>query len=148
MKKLIVLIITTLLFSCQPSLQHSLGGVDDSSNIELVEVVNSLKEYRVNLVKKAPKEKNDFGQKLKGVLPARYTLDDKDMFIYIFGSEENRKEGEAEFSQKTSDMKLVSYDTYTKRNVLIYYVHEEEMNSLHTSHKTDIQVALDSIEEG
>lgn len=148
MRKLSVLFITFLLVSCQPSIKHSLGGVHDSSNINLLEVVNSLKDHGVDLVEEAPEEKNEFGQKLKGIIPTRYTLDDKNIFIFIFTSADERKEGEAEFVAKTSDKKLVSYHSFTNRNVLIFYVHEEDTQSKTIHYKDTIRKSLTSIMEG
>ena len=45
-------------------------------------------------------------------------------------------------------MELVSATTFEKKNILIFYVHEQDMNSDSVPFEKEIQEALDGISEG
>ncbi len=88
------------------------------------------------------------GSKLKNVKPGTYELSEKLFFIYEFATKNDRKKGAKEFAEKTATMDLVSFSMFEKRNILIFYVHEQDLNSNSVPFETEIQGALDSIIEG
>ncbi len=53
-----------------------------------------------------------------------------------------------EFATKTASMNLISYKSFIKRNILIFYVHGEDLNSNQVPFEKEIQEALDSLIEG
>ena len=89
-----------------------------------------------------------FTSKLKGVKPQVYELNEKLFVIYEFDTPEEREKGEKEFATKTASMNVVSYKSFIKRNILIFYVHGEDLNSNQVPFEKEIQEALDSLIEG
>ncbi|QCJ45432.1 hypothetical protein FAY30_26155 (plasmid) [Bacillus sp. S3] len=142
MRKIFILCLLLFLVSCQ-SVQ-----VNDSSHITEEEVVRALQEKGVKLVEAEFPRENIFGSKLKSVKPGTYELSGKPFSVYEFASENDRKNGAKEFAEKTAVMNLVSFSRFEKRNILIFYVHEQDLNSDSVLFETEIQGALDSIIEG
>lgn len=85
-----------------------------------------------------------FGMKLNGVKPKSYTLNAKPLFIYIYiyDSVDERKKGFEDFRDKTASSNVVSFKLYEVENVLLFYVHGQDL-STELEVDTDIQVALD-----
>ncbi|MCG7344926.1 hypothetical protein MHZ92_12330 [Sporosarcina sp. ACRSL] len=90
---------------------------------------------------------NVYGSKLININPKTYQLNEKPFFIYEFATEIDREKGTSEFAKKTATMELVSASTFEKRNILIFYVHDQ-VNSDSVPFEKEIQGALDSISEG
>ena len=141
LRKIISLCLLLLLVSCQ-SVQ-----VNDSSRITEEEVVKALQENGVSLVE-AEFLKNVFGSKLRNVQPRVYELNEKPFFIFEFETEIERENGTKEFAEKTGAMELVSSSTFEKRNILIFYVHEQDINPDLVPFEKEIQEALEDISEG
>lgn len=141
LRKIFSLCLLLFLVSCQ-SVQ-----VNDSSHITEEEVVKALQGNGVNLVE-AEFPQNIFGSKLRNMKPRTYELSEKPFFIFEFETEIEREKGIKEFAENTAAMELVSASTFEKRNILIFYVHEQDTNSDNVPFKKEIQVALDGISEG
>ena len=141
LRKVFSLCLLLLLVSCQ-SVQ-----VDDSSHITEEEVVNALQENGVNLVE-AEFPQNVFGSNLRDVKPRTYELSEIPFFIFEFETENEREKGTKEFAEKTAAMELVSVSTIVKRNILIFYVHEQDIDSDSVPFEKEIREALDGISEG
>jgi len=122
--------------------------VYDSSHISEAEVVEALQNYNIDLTEGTFVEEEIFVSKLNGVKPGEYELNEKLIVIYEFDTSEEREKGEKEFATKTASMNLVSYKSFIKRNILIFYVHGEDLNSNQVPFEKEIQEALDSLIEG
>ncbi|QUW23009.1 hypothetical protein JSQ81_05410 [Sporosarcina sp. Marseille-Q4063] len=141
LRRIFSLCLLLLLVSCQ-SVQ-----VNDSSHITEVEVVTALQKNGVNLVE-AEFPQSVFGSKLRNVKPRAYELSEKPFFIFEFETEIEREKGIEEFVENTATMELVSASTFEKRNILIFYVHELDINSDSVPFEKEIRKALDDISEG
>ncbi|MCL1696726.1 hypothetical protein [Lysinibacillus sp. BPa_S21] len=142
MRKIVSLCLLLFLVSCQ-SVQ-----VNDSSHITEEEVVRVLQENGVKLVGAESSRENIFGSKLKDVNPGAYKLSEKQLFIYEFATVNDREKGTKEFAEKTATMNLVSFSMFKKRNILIFYLHGQNLNSESIPFEKEIKGALDSISEG
>ena len=121
--------------------------VDNSAHITKEDIVSALKEHDVELEKvKRPKD-NIYASKLNGKYPAAYELDGKDFLIYEFQSSDDVTKALKEFNKKTETMDLVSSKTYEKRNILIFYVHAQDLSKPIPYHQA-IEQALASLIEG
>lgn len=141
MKKIFNLCLLLFLAACQPV------QVNDSSHITEEEVVTALQDDGVNLVE-AEFKQNVFGSKLGDVKPGTYEVSGKPFFIFEFKTENDLAKGKKEFDKKTATMELVSPSTFKKRNILIFYLHEQDVNSDSVPFEKEIQEALDGIIEG
>lgn len=141
MKMIFSVCLLLLLAACQPV------QVNDSSHITEEEVVTALQDNGVNLIE-AEFKKNIFGSKLGDVKPGIYEVNGKPFFIFEFTSDNDLDKGKKEFAKKTETMDLVSASTFEKRNILIFYVHELDVNSNSVAFIKEIQEALDDIIEG
>jgi len=141
MKKIFSLCLLLFLAACQPV------QVNDSSHITEEEAVTALQDNGVTLVE-AEFKKNVFGSKLRGVVPGTYEVSGKPFFIFEFKTENDLVKGKKEFDKKTATMDLVSASMFEKRNILIFYVHEQDVNSNSVPFEKEIQEALDNIIEG
>ncbi len=122
--------------------------VTDSSHITEAEVVEAFQENNVKLVEvKAPQD-GIFGSKLKGVKPRAYELNSKFIFIYEFATADDPENGKKAFAEKTASRNVVSYSMFEKRNILIFYVHGEDLNSTSVPFEKEIKEALNSLVEG
>ena len=139
---ILLFFILTLMTACSTDQNLS---VNDSAHIKEEEVVNALKEKGVELIKTNSTQNSIFSTKLKGVKPGSYTLNEKPFFIYEFKTEEAREKGIKAFQEKTATMDLVSSSMFVKRNILIFYVHEQDGN---IPFEKEIQEGLDSLIEG
>jgi len=117
-----------------------------SAHITKEEVVGVLQDYQVELLEANIPRGKPFGTKLNRVKPSEYELSGKTFYIYEFETEEDLKKGKSDFGEKTADMKLVSYETFENRNILIFYVHG--INSGEIPFEKEIGEALASIIEG
>ncbi|WP_042458927.1 hypothetical protein [Neobacillus dielmonensis] len=131
-----------LLVSCQSE------QVNDSSHIEVEDVVKVLKENKVDLIETTFSHSNSFGSELNKAEPEAYQLSGKRFYIYEFENEQAREKGLEEFTEKTATMNLVSYSLFEKRNVLIFYIHEQDVDSENIPFEQEIQVGLNSLIEG
>jgi hypothetical protein len=131
-----------LLASCQ-SVQ-----INDSSHIMEKDVVKVLEENGVRLVEAESSTVSIFGSKLKNVHPGSYTLDEKPFFIFEFENEKDLEKGLSEFEEKTATMDLVSSSMFRKRNILIFFVHGQDVSSMTIPFAKEIQEGLDSLMEG
>ncbi|QGM30491.1 hypothetical protein GI482_08935 [Bacillus sp. N3536] len=116
----------------------------DPKVITLKDVIGSLENQHLTL--EEPKERNGniFGNKLNGVKPNIYLLDNKPFLIYIYPSEEDRKKGLKEFKKETESMNVVSYNLYEFHNGLIFYVYQTDLNE---SIEEGLQKALSDLEK-
>ena len=142
MKKAIILCMLLFLTGCVQT------EVNNSSYISEVELVEALQNRNIELTEGTSLEDDIFTSKLNGVKPEIYELNKKWIVIYEFDTPEEREKGEKEFANKTATMNLVSYETFIKRNILIFYIHGENLNSKQIPFEKKIQEALDSLVEG
>lgn len=142
LKKILGLCFLLFLAACQ-SVQ-----VSDSAHITEEEVVSALQKNGVHLVEEEPPQENVFGSNLKNVHPGAYELEGKLFFVYAFATENELEKGIEEFDGKTATMELVSSSMFIKRNILIFYVHEQDSNSDGAPFENEIQQALDGMIEG
>ncbi|AYA75971.1 hypothetical protein DOE78_11270 [Bacillus sp. Y1] len=138
--KILNLCFLLLLVSCQ--------SVSDSSHITEGDVVKVLQESGIVLVEADFSQANVFGTELRNVIPRTYLLNEKPFFIYEFENESDLEKGIREFAKKTATAELVSSSMFEKRNILIFYVHEQDFDSKIIPFENEIQGALDSISEG
>ena len=117
--------------------------VNDSSHISTVEVVDALHNHNV-LIEGTFLEDDIFTSKLNDVEPKVYEINKKWMIIYEYDTPEKREKGEKEFADKTATMSFIPYNIFTKRNILIFYIHGEDQIPF----EKEIQEALDSLIEG
>ncbi|MFL0582115.1 hypothetical protein ACH0B6_06040 [Solibacillus silvestris] len=142
MKQAIILCMLLFLTGCVQT------EVNKSSYISEVELVEALQNRNIELTEGTFLEDDIFTSKLNGVKPEIYELNRKWIVIYEFDTAEEREKGEKEFANKTATMNLVSYETFIKRNILIFYIHGENLNSKQIPFEKEIQEALDSLVEG
>lgn len=142
MNRILCLCFLFVLVACQPD------QVNDSSHIKEEDVLKVLKEKGVELKETAFSQNNTFGSELNNVKPSSYSISGKAIYIYEFKTEEACEKGVKEFNKKTESMDLVSYSTFVKRNALIFYVHEQELNSDIIPLEKEIQEGLNSLIEG
>lgn len=104
---------------------------DDPNAITLDEVLSSFEEQQLSLKEiKVNKDDNIFGMKLSRVTPSFYELDEKEVLVYIYHSNNEREKGLEDWREKTASMDTVSYKVYEVNNVLLFYVYEtENLNS-------------------
>ncbi|SHR50426.1 Uncharacterised protein [Mycobacteroides abscessus subsp. abscessus] len=140
LRKILSLYFLLLLVSCQ--------SVSDSSHISEEDVVKTLQENGIQLVEADIPHGNSFGTDLRNVTPGSYLLREKPIFIYEFENEKDIEKGIREFAKKTETMELVSSSIFEKRNILIFYVHEQDFDSEIIPFEKEIQDALDRISEG
>ena len=120
----------------------------NSSHIAEPEVVEAFQENSVKLEAVKSPQDDIFASELNGVKPGIYELNTKFIFIYEFDTPDDRENGEKAFAEKTASMNLVSYSMFENRNILIFYVHGEDVNSDSVPFETEIQKVLDSFIEG
>lgn len=140
LRKILSLCLLLLLVSCQT--------VSDSSYITEEEVVKVIQENGIQLVKADFPRGNAFGSELRNVTPGRYLLNEKSFFIYEFENEKEIEKAISEFAKKTETMELVSSSMFEKRNILIFYVHEQDFDSELIPFEKEIQGTLGRISEG
>jgi hypothetical protein len=141
LKKVISLCLLLFLAACQPV------HVNDSSHITKEEVVIAMQDNGINLVE-AEFSKSVYGSKLRNVKPIAYEVGGKPFFIFEFKTENDLDKGLKEFAKKTETMDLVSASKFEKRNILIFYVHGQDINSDSVPFEKEILEALDGISEG
>ncbi len=141
MRKILSLCLLLFLVACQSVQIH------DSSHITEKEVVKALRDNGVNLAK-AKFPRSVYGSKLGNVQPRTYEVGEKPFFIFEFKTENDREKGKKEFAKKTATMDLVSTSRFEKRNILIFYVHRQDLNLDNVPFEKVIQGALDGISEG
>lgn len=122
--------------------------MNDSSHISEAKVVETFHENNVKLAEAKSQYEDIFASKINGVKPGLYELNKKYIYIYEFDTPDNRESGKKAFVEKTASMNLVSYSSFEKRNILIFYVHGEDVNSDSVPFENEIQEALDSLIEG
>ena len=145
MKRIFILCFIFLLVGC--SLVDEDLGYYDSSNISEEDLVDALREHGVPVVESKLKD-NIFGFKLNKVKPGAYELDDKQLFIYEYKTEDDRDKGLEQFNKNTETMNVVSYTVFTHRNILMFYVHAEDLSAITIPFENEINEALESFVEG
>lgn len=141
MKKLILLCFVLILVACQEETFHN------SAHITEEETVLVLKEHDVELKKIKRSKDNIYASKLNGKKPGAYELDGKDFLIYEFKSSDDVSKALKEFDKRTETMDIVSAKTYVKRNILIFYVHAQDLSKTIPNDQA-IEQALASLIEG
>ena len=136
-KSITVLIVIILLLSaCQPN---------DSDAINLNQIVTAFENEQIPIKEAKASRSIVFGTKLNGTRPKSYMLEDKNVFIYIYGSSNQREKGLEDFVKKTEAYDVVSYQVYEVKNVLIFYVHEQDLSEKITYHE-QIQKVITNFE--
>ena len=121
-----VLIVTFFLLSaCQTK---------DSDAITLNQIVTAFENEQIPIKEFKASRSIVFGTKLNGTRPKSYVLEDKNVFIYIYSSSNQREKGLEDFVKKTEAYTVVSYQVYEVKNVLIFYVHEQDLSEEVTYH--------------
>ena len=145
MKKFICIILLLFLVGC--SLVDEDLYYYDSSNISEEDLVDALREHGVPVVETKLKD-NIFGSKLNKVKPGTYELDDKQLFIYEYKTEDDRDKGLEQFNKNTETMNVVSYTVFAHRNILMFYVHAENLDATSIPYEKEMNDALRSFVEG
>ena len=118
MKKLFIICLAFLLIGCQTSSNERLTADD---------ILQLFEQHHLTLTE-AKRDTNDMiGMKLNGVKPNAYLLDEKPLYMYVFRSTNAVQDAIKEFNEKTATANLVSFNVYTKDNVLLYYVHGQDL---------------------
>jgi len=141
LKQVIIIFMLLFLTGCVQT------EVYDSSHISESAIVEALQNHNVELTE-GTLEDSIFTSKLNDVKPEVYEIHKKWIVIYEFETSEEREKGEKEFADKTASINLVSYKKFSKRNILIFYVHGEDLNSNQIPFEKEIQEAMDSLIEG
>ncbi|MEC1180081.1 hypothetical protein P9B03_16385 [Metasolibacillus meyeri] len=118
MKKRSIICLAFLLIGCYASLNK---GLTTGNILQLFE------QHHLTLTKTKLDTTNTIGMKLNGVKPNVYLLDDKPLYMYVFHSTNAAQDAIKEFNEKTATANLVSFNVYTKDNVLLYYVHGQDL---------------------
>ena len=120
MKKCIAVLILVifLLSACQPK---------DSDAISLNQIVTAFENEQIPIKEVKASRSIVFGTKLNGTKPKSYLLEDKNVFIYIYGSSNQQEKGLEDYVKRTEAYDVVSYQVYEVKNVLIFYVHEQDL---------------------
>ncbi len=124
------------------------SSVSVSSHISEEDLVKALREHGVNVVEAKSFKDNDFGSKLNKVKPGAYKLDDKQLFIYEYHTEDDRDKGLEQFNKNTETMNLVSYTIFKRHNILMFYIHAEDLSATTIPYEKEIHEALQSFVEG
>lgn len=140
MKKVFVICMLLFLTGCAP-----LDTVESSAHITDTDVVEALQNHHIDATLGKFEGNAIFTSKLNGQKPVVYEFNQKWLVIYEFDTPEDREKGEKEFVNNTASMDFISYKSYVKRNILLYYVHGEEDQ---VPFESEIQQALDSLIEG
>ena len=146
MKKILILCFIFLLVGCSyvdENLEHH-----TSSNISEEDLVKALHENGVLVVETTSLKDDIFGSKLNQVKPGAYEVDDKQLFIYEYQTEDNRDKGLEQFNKNTETMNVVSYSVFKHRNILMFYVHAEDLSATSIPYVKEINEALKSFVEG
>lgn len=119
MKKiaLLLFVLVQLLSACQSR---------DPDAITLEKLLAAFEEQGLSL-KESDINDSIFGMNLNGVKPAMYELEGKLLTVYIYPSSTEREKGWGDFQNKTASMNVVSFKVYEVKNVLIFYVYEQEV---------------------
>lgn len=144
MKKILLLCLTILLVGCS-SVSES---VYESSHISEEDLVKALREHGVNVVETKSLKDTIFGSKLNRVKPGAYELDDKHLFIYKYNTADDRDKGLEQFHKNTEAMNVVSYTIFKRHNILMFYVHAEDLSATTIPYEKEINEALQSFIEG
>ena len=140
MKKMISICLLLFLIGC--------SSVHISSHITEEELVKALHEHSVNVVETKSLKDNIFGSKLNRVKPSAYELDDKQLFIYEYKTTDDRDKGLEQFHKNTEAMNVVSYTIFKHCNILMFYVHAEDLSAITIPFENEINEALESFVEG
>lgn len=122
------------------------GCQTDESHLTEKEVVKALQENGIELIK-TKNPKSIYSSKLAHVKPATYELNGKSLVIYQFDTEIDRDKGKAEFVKKTESMNLTSASSFEINNLLIYYVHDQELHSDNVPFEKEIQEIINEIKK-
>ena len=90
--------------------------------------IEALEQQQIPLQMKANKEKSTFTQELQGQKPKTYLLNDKLLSVYTFNRSKDRSKARQRFYEKTASQNVVSYELYEQNTMLIFYVHEQNLN--------------------
>jgi len=103
--------------------------------ITLNDVETAITEQGLELEDTDLPSESAFNIELNGVQPKAYVLDGQILSIYVFSSEGAREKGMEDFVEKTATMELVNHETYTNKNILVFYVEgsEETKSKLNTA---------------
>ena len=142
MKKILLLCLTILLVGC------SSVSVYESSHISEEDLVKALHEHGINVVETKSSKDTIFGSKLNRVKPGAYELDDKHLFIYEYKTTDERDKGLEQFHKNTEAMNVVSYTIFKRHNILMFYVHAEDLSATTIPYEKEINEALQSFVEG
>ena len=146
MRKFISICLLLLLVGC--SLVDEDLVYHNSSNISEEDLVKALNENGVHVVETKSLKDDIFGSKLNLVKPGAYELGDKQLFIYEYTSADERDEGLEQFKKNTETMNVVSYTIFTHRNILMFYVHAENLGATSIPYIKEINEALENFVEG
>lgn len=90
--------------------------------------IKALEELQVPVRVMEKKEKSIFTQDLNGEKPKTYLLNDKLLSVYTFDRSKDRSKARQQFNEKTASQNVVSYELYEQNTMLIFYVHEQNLN--------------------
>ncbi|MGN7477340.1 hypothetical protein ACTHOQ_05760 [Solibacillus silvestris] len=136
MKKWLFMIFIVVLAGCQSQQQ-----TDDAKFIE------ALNGQGIPIKATTAKQEQVFTQNLNGQKPKTYLIDGKLLAIYSFERSADRSKAELIFHEKTAAQNIVSYEMYRQDQLLIFYVHEQNL-AASVPYDEQIQEGLKQIKEG
>ncbi|MBB6451692.1 hypothetical protein HNQ94_000113 [Salirhabdus euzebyi] len=112
-----------------------LEKINQSIHTTLKEVETAITEQGLELEEPDLPSGNAFIQELNDVSPKAYFIDERTLSIYEFPTVQAREKGMEDFEEKTATMRLVPHETYTNKNILVFYVegNEETNNKIKTA---------------
>lgn len=113
-----ILLVCCLLAGCALTGTHK-----SESGITVSEVVHHLNEHQVALVEAQNVQDSVFSERLNQEKPSMYQLEDALFSIYSFPTVDARLKAEKDFKKRVETMNVMTYETYMRHNVLIFYVH-------------------------
>lgn len=97
----------------------------------------------IPLVRNTEDSNGVFGVALNGVEPIVYDVEDKQLYLFEFENEAARLKGLEAFEDHTKFTDVTSFKTYEKGEYLLFYVHNEEMDSKNIPYVKEIQAVFD-----
>ena len=111
-----------------------------------VSVADLLLQNGIPLLETEGSKDRVFGATLNGVKPNVYEIKGKQLFLFEFNNEAERKQGKIEFNKNTELMNVTSFQVYEKGSVLLFYVHGQDLADEKIPYDEEIKAVLDLIE--
>ncbi|QDP41368.1 hypothetical protein [Radiobacillus deserti] len=141
LKKIIIcLLVISTLVACSQQGAEEEPSIDKTLDITLEEVETAITEQGLELEEANLPSGNAFIQELNSVSPKAYFIDGRTLSTYVFPTVEAREKGMNDFEEKTATMELEIHKTFTKKNILAFFVEGNEETS------TKLKTAINELE--